>query len=178
MKKLFLIPILAFTLILPGCGPIPWATIISIAESIAQLVLPFATAAPIVAKISQEAVYDLQTIEAYYTSWQSDKTNPTKIEAFRAAVEAAQQKLPNELVAAHITDPKTVSQVFAAVNLVLDAIDSYAALVPATAQSTTLARARRGASGPAPSVMSRKELISRWDTEVCRGDIDCIQLVN
>lgn len=177
MKRL-LIPILAVTLLSTSCGPIPWATIISIAEAIAQLVLPFAASAPVVAKISQEAVYDLQTIEAYYTSWQADKTNPTKIEAFRAEVEAAQQNLPNELVGAHISDPKTVSQVFAAVNLVLDAIDSYAALVPATAQSTTLARARRGASGPAPAVMSRKQLLSRWRTEVCRGDTDCSDLVN
>jgi uncharacterized protein YxeA len=174
MKKI-LVLVLGLLLFCAGCA-FAWATIIATAEAIAQLVVAIDPDAVKVAKISQIAVTGLEAVEATYNSYEADKTGVGKLAAFQAAVEAVQQNLPADLAAAQITNPTTKARVTAAVNIILDYVDALAGQVPSMAQKTAALRGIRGA-GAIPKVMSKRQIIDQWKSEVCNGDKTCAQLV-
>lgn len=160
---------------LAACS-IPWNTIISVAEGIANIVIVVDPSAAAFAEISQVAVQGLQLIEADIASYKADKTNTGKLAALQAAIDAFQQNLPAELQAAHVKDPAKQAQLSAAVNLILDFVDGLASQFPQTAAQTMTYRAKRGLT-TIPKPMDKKDIENRWRTEVCGADLHCASLV-
>jgi hypothetical protein len=162
----------AFLLGVTACSFNAWSTIIATAQAIAQLstvVYPRLTA------FSNEAVQLLQTAQA---AVQAYKANPTEntVTDLREALQAIETRLPADLNLLNlpVADQQKVS---AAVNIILDFVESLAVQQPAVATVVKNARINRAVAPAVPLSMSKKEIQLRWNRDVCAGDSHCTSLV-
>lgn len=173
--KKHLVWLLCITMLIGGCAKVAasWPIVIGVAQAIASLTT---VVDPALTAFSQQIVVDLQTLDNDYNAYVADKTSVGAKATLVAAIEAIQANLPANLAALHISDPATVARVTAAVNIILDFVDSIAGQIPATAASTAASRLARGA-GPIPKVPSAAQIRARWGTDVCKGDAACVALL-
>ncbi|MDE3179997.1 MAG: hypothetical protein KGM47_10105 [Acidobacteriota bacterium] len=106
-----------------------------------------------VARFAAEATADLSKISVLLTQYNSANA-VTTAQQIDAAANDAKQNLSSILPAIHVTDPKTVSKVTAAVDLAVNTITELEALVPVKTQKTAYpSRAQRP---PSPSQLQKQ----------------------
>jgi hypothetical protein len=119
-----------------------------------QTVNPAEAAA--IQNVSAEASRELNLLQTLYQQY---KANPdaSTLQKMQDCITELSRRLPQQLQAAHISDPALAVRVTAAVNLIVSTVESFAALMPAAKPVA----ARRIAI---PRV---RELKSRWNQQVC-----------
>jgi hypothetical protein len=110
--------------------------------------------------ISSEAGTGLNTLQTLYNQYKANP-NASTIQKIQDVVAAISQVLPSQLQAAHISDPTLAARITAGVNLILTTVQSFAALVPATASAS------RRIAAQAIAVPTAKDLKLRWNQQVC-----------
>jgi hypothetical protein len=113
----------------------------------------------------------LNVIKADYDAWKA-QPNATNLQKLQGAIAELKANLPQELAAAHITNPQTQSTVTAWVNLVTSTLDSVLSILPNLATNERRKSIRLTSSFPTP-----QSIQARWQTEVCKGDPKCGSLV-
>jgi hypothetical protein len=148
-----------------------WPTIIAVAQSASAITSVFY---PSVGALSSLAVNLLQQAEAAYNTYEANK-NEGNAAAYVAVIQQIETELPADLNSLNIplADQTKVSAV---VTIILDFVEAEAAQVPASAKIVTDARMAR-VHRPVPKPMTKKQIIDRWQLDVCRGDQHCNSLV-
>lgn len=124
-------------------------------------------------KLSNIATTGMSAIQAAYASYKGSGAT-TDLGKVQAAISACQTNIDQELAAAHITDPNTVSKVKNWVNLIYSTLAAVTAALP---QLQSGAKVSRSTVKVATSI-TPKSLQARWVTEVCSGDKTCGLLVH
>jgi hypothetical protein len=148
-----------------------WPVIIATAQAISAIT---SIVFPQVEALSADAVLLLQEAEAAAQAWNANK-NATTEQRFAAAIQAIETKLPADLAALNIPVADR-TKVEAAVNIILDYVESLGVQSPATASIVRNARAARNA----PAVtkpMTKADITQRWNNDVCHQDARCMHLL-
>jgi hypothetical protein len=114
------------------------------------------------------ATTGVTAIQAAYNSYESSKT-ASNLANVVALAKALQANLPQELAAAHITDPNAVAKATAWANLITDTVGAIVNQIQPPAMATPTSQAK---AMPTPELLQ-----ARWQSEVCRGDVACGALV-
>jgi hypothetical protein len=125
--------------------------------------------AAIIQNLASIGTTGLLAIQAFYDTYRKDPT-ATNLQKLQAAIDALKTNLPQELAAAHITNPNTVAQVTAWVNLTVSLLDAVLTHLPA------LKLEKRGGA-MSIDLPTPDSLQSRWASEICHGDAACAKLV-
>jgi hypothetical protein len=123
--------------------------------------------------ISSEASKDLNLLQSLYNEFKASPSD-AGLQKINATIVVIQQNLPALLQAAHISDAALAQQVTAGVNLILTTVESFAALMPAGAPSSTSSASvnvHAQLARPA-TVPTAAELKKAWNETVC-GDVGC-----
>lgn len=172
-----------------SCGKIgPWLnvaiadlpTVVAIASNIATLATlnnPGSSAADVeaVQHIGMVASSALNQIQSLYNAYQASPNDSTKQQII-AAISALETQLPGLLQTAQIKNPTLLTEVTAAVNLILTTAETFLTLIPGQATTVTARRASRGL-GAAPKPPSPQDLKAQWSDQVCKGDASCVALL-
>ena len=176
LHRLVLICVLCLALIATGCSA-QWinvaladlpvltqmalniSTLVSTPHSGEQL---DASEAVAIQNISAEASKDLMLLQQLYQDY---KANPSVngIRRIQSVIADLNANLPALLQAGHIKNPVFSTKVSVAVNLILTTVNTFAALIPenaVTTSSQSLSSRQNPVSGP-------KELKRRWNQQVC-----------
>ena len=113
--------------------------------------------------VSTQASRDLNLLLTLYNEYKATP-NSTTLGKITVAINGINQHLPALLESAHISDSLLVSRVAAAVNLILIAVNNFAALIPISDQAE--ARPRK-AMAPLPTASDLKR---SWNQQVCAPD--------
>lgn len=148
-----------------------WPTIVATAQAMASVTTIFY---PQVVAYSALSVNLLQQAAVTYKAYKANRNAGTAA-AYAAAIQAVLTQLPADLTALNIPEPDK-QKVTAVVTIILDFVEAEAGQIPASATVVAQARLSRGASG-APKRMTRAQIVSRWDNEVCHGDASCEALL-
>jgi hypothetical protein len=125
-----------------------------------------------VQSISNEASKDLNLLQSLYNEYKASPSD-AGLQKINAAIGVIQQNLPALLQAAHISDAALSQQVTAGMNLILTTVESFAALMPQGAQSSSLASANVHAQLARPrTVPTAAELKKAWNETVC-SEVRC-----
>jgi len=127
-------------------------------------------ACSVVANVATVGLGEIQTL---YDAWKASGA-ATDLQKLQAAITALKTNLPQELSAAHITDPRTVATVAAWVKLVTSTLTAILNLLP---QLSTAANSRQRDMALMTSLPKPESLKGRWQTEVCLGNVDCGRMV-
>jgi len=111
--------------------------------------------------ISAEAGKDLSLLQTLYNEYKTSPSDST-IQKIQNTITELDQNLPALLQAAHISDPVLSAKVTAGVNLILTTVDSFAALIPQTAQPAS-AQTKRATVEIPPA----NDLKKQWNEGVC-----------
>ena len=165
--------VLALTIATTGCSA-QWINIaLQDLPVLTQMALNIATLAgtfsrqqntadlAVIQNVSSQASRDLNLLLTLYNEYKANP-NATTIGKIQAAVNTMNQRLPALLESAHISNPLLTARVSAAVNLILSAVNNFAALIP----SSGSVRARK-AIGPLPTTSDLKR---QWNQQVCMPD--------
>jgi hypothetical protein len=125
---------------------------------------PSAREVSAIRNISATAQTELSTLQGLYSQY---KANPeaSRLQKIQAVIAGIQQQLPEQLQAAHISDPALAAKVTAAVGLILSTVESFAALMPAGVTPHVV-------SARTKSLPKANDLKARWNAEVC-GTGEC-----
>jgi hypothetical protein len=176
LSKATLVFLLVLSLVATGCSA-QWISValadlpvlLQMAMNIGTVVSTLQSGQPVSAtdaaamqNISSEAARDLTLLQTLYNEYKA-APNTSTIQKIQNAIADANQNLPALLKAAHIADPALSARVTAAVNLILDTVNSFAALIPAPATPAVAhAAMRKAASVPRPD-----EIKKQWNLRVC-----------
>jgi hypothetical protein len=113
--------------------------------------------------ISHEAATDLGLLSSLYTDYKSNPTPNTMLK-IQQVIATLNTNLPALLSSAHIKDAALAARVSAGVTLILETVDTFAALIPQSAASLSTARSasRTNAKLPRP-----QDLRNSWNSQVC-----------
>jgi hypothetical protein len=118
------------------------------------------------------ATAGLNVIQKDYDTWKASGST-SDLQKLVAACQSLQTNLPQNLAAAHISDPTVVQKTTAWVNLVTTTVGAMAAAWPQVNAASTKSRmAKAAASLPSPSALH-----DQWLKNVCLGDTSCGNLV-
>ncbi len=172
-SKTILALVLAITIATTGCSA-QWINLAlqdlpvltQMALNIATLVSTLASGSQasaadtaIIQNISSQASRDLNLLQSLYGEY---KANPsaTTLQKIQNVISDLNQNLPALLQVAHIGNPLLSARITAAVNLILTTVNSFAALMPQTAPSTS----QKITTTPPPNA---KDLKKQWNQQVC-----------
>lgn len=133
---------------------------------------PSSTDAAVVQNISAQASRDLNLLQTLYGEYKA-KPNSNTLQKIQNVIADLNQNLPALLESAHISNPALSARITAAVNLILTTVNSFAALMPQTAnaraqtaeQKTPVAQTQTvKVSAALPRV---KDLKAEWNEQVC-----------
>ncbi len=112
--------------------------------------------------ISDEASRDLNLLKSLCDDY---KTNPkdSTIQQIGRTIADLNQNLPVLLASAHIKDGALSAGITAAVTLILNTVNSFAALIPNSSDHSAAKAERRNATAP----VHPRELKKQWNTQVC-----------
>ncbi len=180
-SKSLLALVLAITIAATGCSA-QWINIAlqdlpvltRMALNIATLVGTLATGKQtnnadlaVVQNISAQASRDLNLLQTLYDEYKANPNDAT-LARIQSMIAALNQNLPSLLESAHISNPLLTARVTAAVNLILGTVNSFAALIPHTAEMSA-----RIVVAP-PSLPTKQELKRRWNEQVCAASGDVL----
>ncbi|HEY1463809.1 MAG TPA: hypothetical protein VGF44_10365 [Terriglobales bacterium] len=111
--------------------------------------------------ISSEAGRDLNLLQTLYNEYKASP-NALTMQKIQDVIITINQNLPALLQVAHIGNAALSGRVTAAVNLILATVNSFAALIPASASVTS-----QHSSLQKISIPSAKELKRQWNQQVC-----------
>jgi len=120
--------------------------------------------------ISSEASKDLNLLQSLYSEYKASPSD-AGLQKINAAIVVIQQNLSALLQAAQIGDPALSQQVTAGVNLILTTVESFAALMPQSSQSSPSASVHEQLARPV-TLATAAELKKTWNETVC-GDVRC-----
>ncbi len=120
--------------------------------------------------ISSEASKDLNLLQSLYHEYKASPSD-AGLQKINAAIVVIQQNLPALLQAAQIGDAALSQQVTAGVNLILTTVESFAALMPQSSQSSPSASVHEQLARPV-TLPTAAELKKTWNETVC-GDVRC-----
>ncbi len=172
-SKTFLALVLAITIAATGCSS-QWINIAlqdlpvltQIAPNIAVVVSTLASGkqasaadTAVIQNISAQASRDLNLLQSLYSEYKANP-NGTTLQKIQNVISDLNQNLPALLESAHIGNPVLSTRITAAVNLILTTVNSFAALIPQTALSTS----QKTHASPPPRA---KDLKKQWNQQVC-----------
>jgi hypothetical protein len=150
--------------------------VVQIAASIVPAVGAISpTDASVVQKLSDDATAAIKVIQADYDTYKASGAT-SDLTRLQSAINAIQTSLPQELAAAHISDPKTVAKVTNWCNLIYSTVNAIVAAIPALTPVPVAAVSAKSVSAPAV-FPTAKVIVARWNSEVCQGDAACAKLV-
>jgi len=130
----------------------------------------------VIQNISAQASRDLNLLQSLYSDYKANP-NSTTLQQIQNAIADLNQNLPALLESAHISNRALTARVTAAVNLILVAVNSFAALMPQSAPVPTqkVMTAKSRAAAPAGAnrkacLPSPKDLKVQWNQQVCTDD--------
>jgi len=115
--------------------------------------------------ISDEASRDLNLLKSLYDDYQSNPSDST-LQQIGNTIADLNQHLPALLASAHIKDAALSASVSAAVNLILNTVNSFAALIPNSAAGRVAKAVRQNTTSP----VHPRDLKKQWNQKVCRAD--------
>lgn len=116
-----------------------------------------------VQNISAEASRDLSLLQSLYNEYKANP-NASTLQKIQSTIGDINQSLPSLLQSVHISDPVTAARVSAGVNLILNTVSSFAALMPQPNPTTS-----QTIAGVKIAIPNAKELKAQWNQEVCGG---------
>jgi hypothetical protein len=150
--------------------------VVQIAASIVPAVGAISPAdAAVVQKLSNDATAGVKAIQAAYDTYKASGA-ATDLTKLQAAINSIQTNLPQELAAAHISDPKTVATVTNWCNLIYSTINAIVVAIPSLNPVPVAAVSAKSAKIPV-AFPTAKVIAARWNSEVCQGDEACGKLV-
>jgi hypothetical protein len=133
------------------------ASLVVTLQSGQQLSAADATA---VQNISNEASKDLNLLQTLYNQYKASPDAGT-LQKIQSTMAAINQNLPALLAAVHVSDPVEAARITAAVNLILTTVQSFAALMPATVNTSQKVAGRKLV------IPNAKDLKKQWNQQVC-----------
>jgi len=111
--------------------------------------------------ISHEAATDLGLLSALYTDYKSNPTQDT-MQKIQQVIATLNTNLPALLASAHIKNADLNARVTAGVTLILETVNTFAALIPQSAASASRSVAASKVVLPKP-----QNLRDKWNSQVC-----------
>jgi hypothetical protein len=182
MKKFRIVLALSLCLFLMACSVDQVLTDIDLAVQMSgSIATAISAISPADAALLQVAINDatvgLQVIKNDYDTWKASGATGD-LAKLQQAITTLQTNLPQELAAAHITNPASVAKANAWANLVTTSLDAVLQLIPqiqtSQASSYSYGMSMFAAAKAIPTPASLK---ARWDNEVCKADTNCKNLV-
>lgn len=133
------------------------ATLVTTLQSGQQISVNEAAA---IQSISTEASKDLNLLQSLYNEYKASPDAGT-LEKIQNTMAAINQNLPALLAQAHVSDPVMAARITAGVNLILTTVQSFAALMPATVNTS------RRVAGQKLAIPKASELKKQWNEQVC-----------
>lgn len=130
-----------------------------------------------IAAFSTIGINLVTAVQTTYDKYEANKT-ASNLQNVIAAAQAIQWNLPQELAALKISDPKTVQQVTAWVNMLTDFATAIINEVNGLTGNTAVAAASHAKIGTSAAYLLTPEVIqARWQSTVCQGNAKCGALV-
>lgn len=133
------------------------ATLVTTLQSGQQLSVNEAAA---IQGISTEASKDLNLLQSLYNQYKASPDAGT-LQKIESTVTAINQNLPMLLAQTHVSDPVVAARITAGVNLILTTVQSFAALLPATVNTS------RRVAGQKLVIPNAGDLKRQWNEQVC-----------
>lgn len=170
--------ILAFTMLLTGCGfdqvIADIDVIIETANAIGAAVGAVSPAdAALIQGLASTAHLGMNAIKAAYDTYKASGA-VSDLQKLQAAIQSVQTNLPQELSAAHIVDPVAVKIVTAWVGLIVSTLNAILSALPQLTSASVSTHKKMKLAATLPTKASIK---ARWSAEVCQHDAPCVALV-
>jgi hypothetical protein len=118
------------------------------------------TDAAAVQNISNEASQDLNLLQTLYNQYKASPDAAT-LQKIQGTIATINQNLPGLLAQVRVSDPVVGARITAGVNLILTTVQSFAALMPATVNTS------RRVAGEKLVIPNASELKKQWNQQVC-----------
>jgi hypothetical protein len=113
-----------------------------------------------VQNISNEASQDLNLLQTLYNQYKASPDAAT-LQKIQGTIATINQNLPGLLAQVRVSDPVVGARITAGVNLILTTVQSFAALMPATVNTS------RRVAGEKLVIPNASELKKQWNQQVC-----------